>query len=216
MDTKAFEIAIKKLRESPKRKFSQSVDLIINLKQIDLKNPEHKVDLPIILPAGLGKKVTICGLVDKELSDQSKTIFDHTIQKEQFTKLDPKETKKLADQYDFFVAQSTLMVDIAKVFGKTFGPKSKMPNPKMGCVVPPSASLAQVKERLSKTIRIQNKKELIVKTFIGKESMSDEQLVQNATAVMESLLRALPHEKQNIASIYLKFTMSSPVLVGGK
>lgn len=214
MDKQVFTTAIQKLRESPKRKFSQSVDLIINLKQIDLKNPDHKIDLPATLPAGLGKAVKICGLVDKELVDASKKTFDKTISKDEFSKLTPKEIEKLAEQNDYFVAQATLMVDIAKFFGKILGPRNKMPNPKMGCVIPPSANLEQVRERLSKTIRLQNKKELIVKSCIGKESLSDDQLAQNAATVYETLLHALPAEKNNIKSVYIKLTMSTPVKVG--
>ena len=91
MDKKDFENTIKKLRENKKRKFSQSVDLIINLQQIDLKNPDHKVDIPVLLPAGTGKVAKICGLVDKELGDESNAAFDHTLLKDEFSKLKPKE-----------------------------------------------------------------------------------------------------------------------------
>ena len=208
---------IKKLRESSdKRKFKQGFDVVVNLKQIDLKKPDHKVESFLVLPHGNGKKLKVCAFVDKELINGAKAVFDRVVAKDDFPRVSKKELKNIAREFDFFVAQASCMVDIAKVFGKVFGPRNKMPNPKMGCVVPPTASLAQVKERLNKTIRLQNKKELIVKASIGKESMSDEQILQNITTTFDTILRGLPHDKQNIGSIYLKLTMSAPVQVGGK
>ncbi|MEK6941095.1 MAG: hypothetical protein AABW49_04325 [Nanoarchaeota archaeon] len=214
MDNKLLTTAIKKLRSSKKRNFDQSVDIIINILQIDLKNPEHRVDTSALLPHGIGRPVKICGLVDKELSDASKKILDHTILKSDFSNLDKKNIKKLTEDYDYFIAQSTLMVDIAKVFGKILGSRGKMPNPKLGCVVPPTAKLDIVKDRLKKTVRLQIKKELIIKSVIGKESMSDDMLAQNAISIIEAITQALPHNKEDIGSIFLKFTMSNPVLVG--
>ena len=215
MDKQAFVAAVKKLRESPKKKFSQSVDLIINLQQLDLKNPAHKVDVAANLPAGVGKKMKICGLVDKELGDKSKQVFDHTILKDQFSSLSVKDIKKLAEDYDYFVAQATLMVEIAKYFGKSLGPKSKMPNPKMGCVIPPNANLEQVRDRLNKIVRLQIKKEPIIKALVGKDSLTDEQIAENAFTAYETVLHALPNEKSNVHSVYLKFTMTPAVKIGG-
>lgn len=214
MDKQSFINAVKKLREAPKRKFSQSIDIIINLQQMDLKNPDHKIDHAANFPSGLGKKIKICGLVDKELIDASKKVFDTTISKDEFASLDQKKIEKLAETHDYFVAQATLMVDIAKVFGRILGPRNKMPNPKMGGVIPPSANLEQVKEKLSKMVRLQTKKELIVKACIGKESLSDEQLAENAFIAYETVLHAVPADKNNIRSVFLKLTMSTPVLVG--
>ena len=58
--------------------------------------------------------------------------------------------KKLAGEYDFFVAQANIMPQVATVFGKVLGPRGKMPNPKAGCVVPPKSQLGPLKERLGK------------------------------------------------------------------
>ena len=144
---------LKELKEkSKKRNFSQTVDFTINLKNIDLKKPENKIDTFLALPKSLGKKLKICGLVDKEMVNQAKESLDNVVTKDQFQILKKQELKKLAKEYDFFIAQSTLMVDIAKYFGRVFGPKGKMPNPKSGCVVPPNANLKLLYEKLQKTI----------------------------------------------------------------
>ena len=87
MEKKIFIESIKKLREvSPKRNFNQSIDLIINLKGIDFKKTDNKIDVFIILPYSKGKPIKICGLVGNELSSQSKAVFDNTITNEEFQK----------------------------------------------------------------------------------------------------------------------------------
>ena len=64
--------AIRKARESSKRKFNQSFDLVINLKDLDMKKPEHQVDFFIQLPHGKGRKNKIAGLIGPELLDEAK------------------------------------------------------------------------------------------------------------------------------------------------
>ncbi|MBI2670498.1 50S ribosomal protein L1 [Candidatus Woesearchaeota archaeon] len=215
MDKSAFLNSIKKLKEvSPKREFTQSIDLIVNLKAIDLKKPEHKVDIFITLPYSKGKPVKICGLVGNELATQSKTVLDKTITNEEFKKYNEKKTiKKLASEFDFFVAQANLMAQIATVFGKTLGPRGKMPNPKAGCVVPGTAQLMPLKEKLQKTIHLQTKNEASIKASIGVEAMNDSDLSENAFSAVNSIIHVLPQEQSNIKSVILKTTMGPPVIV---
>src|SRR3989344_1226913 len=212
MNKESILSALKELREkNQKRNFSQTVDLIVILKGLDLKKPEHKVDSFIVLPNQFGKKIKICSLIDKELVQQAKETFDKVITKEQFPLLKKQEIKKLAREFDFFVAQANLMVEIAKYLGKSLGARGKMPNPKSGCVVPPNANLKLLYEKLQKTVRIQAKSELAVKCQIGKEALPDEELAANVLAIYDNLIKILPGEKTNIAKILFKFTMSSPI-----
>ncbi|MBI2667774.1 50S ribosomal protein L1 [Candidatus Woesearchaeota archaeon] len=212
MDKNLVLAKLKELKEkSKKRKFSQSIDLIINLKQLDIKKQENKIDLFIQIPNGKGKKVKICGLVDKELVKESKDNLDHTITREEFQSLNIKQIKKIAQEFDFFIAQANIMNDVAKFFGKTLGPKGKMPNPKAGCVAPIGTSLKPMKERLEKTIRIQTKNEAIIKAMVGKEAMDDNEIADNIMAAYNSLLSALPQEKNNIQSVLIKLTMGNPI-----
>ena len=205
---------IAELREkSKKRNFSQTLDLTINFRKLDLKKPEHKVDVFIVLPNGLGKKLKICGLIDKELVLQAKEVFDRVITKEQFPVMKKQEVKKIAHENDFFVAQSTLMVETAKYFGKILGPMGKMPNPKSGCVVPPNANLKMLYERLQKTIRANTKNEIAIKCKVGKDILSNEELAGNALYVYETVVKLLPNEKENVSKVFLKFTMSDAVEV---
>ena len=216
MDKKVIQESLKKLREiSKKRNFNQSIDLIINLKQLDIKNPEHKVDVFLQLPKPRPKHPKICALIDKELSTKAK-IFDKVILKEDFQKYtkDKKLTKKLASSYDYFLAQANLMSDIATAFGKILGPKGKMPNPKAGCIVPPKASLKPLIEKLQKLIRISAKKQLIIHLKIGSEKMDDNQVTENVMSVYNTLLSHLPNERNNVRKLFLKLTMSESFEIG--
>ncbi|MEK6974305.1 MAG: 50S ribosomal protein L1 [Nanoarchaeota archaeon] len=215
MDKKIFTESIKKLKEiSPKRKFTQSIDLVINLKGIDLKKPEQKVDLFVILPYSKGKQVKICALVGNELASQAKILFDKTITSEEFQKYNEKKVlKKIASEFDYFIAQANLMGQIATVFGRTLGPRGKMPNPKAGCVVPPTAQITALKDRLQKTIHLQTKNDASLKASIGLEDMENEELAENAYSAFSSLIHSLPQEKANIKSVMVKTTMGPIVIV---
>ncbi|MBM3200147.1 50S ribosomal protein L1, partial [Candidatus Woesearchaeota archaeon] len=182
--------AIKKAREaSKKRKFNQSFDLVINLQKLNLKKPEENINNFIVLPQGRGKKLKICALVDKELAVQAKVICDKMIIKDEFAKYSEKKAlKKLATEFDYFIAQANLMVDIAKFFGKVFGPKGKMPSPKSGCIVPPNIDLKMIYAKLQKTVRLQTKNEQSIKCIVGTEDMKDEQVQENVLTVYNTVM----------------------------
>lgn len=210
--------AIKKARESSKkRKFNQTFDLIVNLQQLNLKKPEENINTFVVLPQGKGKKIKVCALIDKELVSQAKEVCDKAILKDEFPKYTGKKNlRKLAQDYDYFVAQANLMVDIAKFFGKVFGPKGKMPNPKAGCIVPPKIDLKIIYNKLQKTVRLQTKNEQAIKCPVGTEDMKDEQIQENILMVYNAVLHTLPKEIQNIKNAVLKLTMGSPVIIGAE
>jgi len=199
---------------STKRNFVQSVDLIVNLKGLDIKKPDQKVDFFVQLPHKV-KDTKVCGLVGTELLEQAREHLDFYIHVDDFPKYakDPKAIKKLAKEYDYFVAQANIMPKVAATFGRILGPRGKMPNPKAGCVVPPKADLSAVKERLSKTVRLITKNSLVIHTIIGKEDQPAEELVDNLYVVLDHLLHHLPAGENNIRSVFIKTTMGKPVKV---
>ncbi len=214
MDSKSVNQAIAKIKaDSKKRKFAQTYDLIINLKDINIKKQEGQIDIYSSLPNPIGKKIKICGLVGAELYENAQKEFDKAIQVDNFSDFQGKnkEIKKLAEEYDFFVAQGDIMAKVAQVFGRVLGPKGKMPNPKAGCVVPPKANLQAIADKLSKTVRITSKKEAIIKIGVGKEDMDDSLIEANVISSYNTLLHALPLEKNNIKSVYIKLTMGKPI-----
>ncbi|HLC74298.1 MAG TPA: 50S ribosomal protein L1 [Candidatus Nanoarchaeia archaeon] len=213
MDKARVTKALEQLQAEKQRKFQQSYDFIVTLKDINVKT--QPIDAYVVLPHSRGKTVKVCALVGQELAEQAAKNCDLVIREMQFDayKGKPKDAKKLAKTYDFFIAQANLMTQIAAVFGRSFGPRGKMPNPKAGCVVPPQANLAVLKERLQKTVHVKAKDALMLQCIIGNEKMSMDEVTDNVMAVLTQVTKALPNEEQNINCIYLKKTMSKPVKV---
>ena len=218
MDKEQIQAAISKAKDtSEKRNFRQSFDLIINLKGLDLKKQEHQIDTFVTLPHARGKKVKVCALVGAELESQAKGIFDSVISSDNFDKYkDKKEVRKVANSFDFFVAQANMMPKVATTFGRVLGPRGKMPNPKSGAVVPPNANLKPLYEKFQRTVKASAKSAPLIQCPIGTEDMSIEDIAENALTVYNSLIQALPNEKHNIRDIYVKLTMGKPVKVGEK
>jgi large subunit ribosomal protein L1 len=215
MDKAQLQKALKYAKEnSTKRNFKQSVDLIINLKDIDLKKQDNRVDVFSLLHFERGKKLKICGLVGPELKAQSEKAFDTTVVVDDFSKYKGKELKVLAKSHDFFVAQANIMPQVASAFGRVLGPRGKMPNPKAGCVVPPNANLDALSEKLQKTLRIKVETSPLFQATIGKEDTDDAQLVDNAMTIYNSLVHALPNDKHNVKDIYVKLTMGKAFKLG--
>src|SRR3989344_2007325 len=218
MDKNQVANAIKQLREkSPKKKFSQSVDFLVNLQILDLKKPEHKVDLFIQMPHTRGKKMKLCAFVDPQLAAVAKKAMDKVILLEEFDKYkdNKSEQKRLAQDYDFFISQLELMGKMAGTFGKILGSRGKMPSPKAGAVVPGSIqTLEPLVAKLQKTIRLQTKNELSVKASIGTEAMKDEELIENILAVYNTLVAKLPQEKNNVKYAAIKLTMGPIIKIG--
>ncbi|MFH1133315.1 MAG: 50S ribosomal protein L1 [Nanoarchaeota archaeon] len=206
--------ALKEL-SAQKRNFKQSVDLVINLQNVDTKKMEGLLEFFVPVPHPRGKKITVCALVGSELIDQAKKECNAAVVVDDFERYmkDKKLIKKLAGENNYFIAQATIMPKVASSFGRVLGPKGKMPNPKAGCVVPPNANLKQVVERLQTMIRLNAKKEPIFSCSVGNEGMDPEQIADNVMAVYNQTVHHLPNEVHNIKSVFLKLTMSKPVKV---
>ncbi|MDD4877659.1 MAG: 50S ribosomal protein L1 [Candidatus Nanoarchaeia archaeon] len=217
MDKKQILTAIEKIRkDSPKRGFNQTLDFILNLKGLDLKNPSHKVDIFIPLPNLRSRKTEICAIVDDSILAEAKKTCDMVIPLENLAAEAKKKRamKKLARKIDFFITQPHLMKELAANLGKILGTKGKMPNPKSGAVVPPKAPLQPVVDKLRKTVRLATKNDAIIKCAIGDEKMADEQIADNIMVVYNAVVNALPQKENNIKTLILKLTMGAPVKVG--
>ncbi len=204
-------------KNSSKRNFKQSIDFIVNLKDIDLKKQDNRVDIYVQLHFDRGKRMKICGLVGPELAESAKKNFDTVIMADDFSKYtDKKEIKKLAKSHDFFVAQANIMAQVATTFGRVLGPRGKMPNPKAGCVVPPNANLQALTQKLQKTLRVKIETNPVFHTMIGREDTEEEHLIDNVMTVFNSLVHALPSDVHNIKEAYLKLTMGKAHRIGDK
>jgi len=194
---------LKKLREESKpRNFEQTIDLIINLKDFDIK--KESVNLFLNLPHKI-RDVKIAGFLNK------KSELIDTILKQDFDKYkDKKSIKKLVKRYDFFISPASLMPSVASIFGKYLGPAGKMPSPQFGIIKQENdKEIEMIKEKLSRTVRVKSK-EPSLKFVIGKEKMEDEEIADNIISAYNAILKVLPKQKENIKSVMIKFTMSKP------
>ncbi len=217
MEKKDFANALAQAKkDSPKRNFTQSVELIVNFKNLDLKQPNQQVDLYVKLPHNRGRKTKIGALVGAELIAQAKSACDVAISQDQFaaTASDKRKLKKMANDVDYFLAQANIMTDVAKHFGRILGPKGKMPNPKAGCVIPPNANIKAAIDRLTDTVRVAAKTQLSAKILVGKENQPDTEIVDNMHTIYTNVLHAVPQEANNIKNVLIKLTMGKPVHVG--
>ncbi|MFT4310052.1 MAG: 50S ribosomal protein L1 [Candidatus Woesearchaeota archaeon] len=202
--------AVSTLKAEHKKKFDQSVELIVTIKDLDMKKNDNQQDFYVNLHYDRGKKIKVCALVAADMADEAKEVFDHVIVQGEFDTYakDKKAVKKLADQYDYFVAQATAMTQVAATFGRVLGPRGKMPNPKAGCVLPPKAALKPVYERLQKTIRVRTRASYMMQVPVGKENQSDEILIDNIQTVYDSIVQHLPQQINNIKEVFVKKSMS--------
>ena len=145
---------LEKIQEARKRakprRFKQSFDLIINLKGVDLTKPENRFSIELLLPAGRGKEQKVAVFADS-LVGQAKSSADLVIQKPEIEKLakDKKKLKKIANEYDWFLAEAPLMPLIGKTWGQVLGPRGKMPKP-----VPPNVQLKPLIDNLKNSVRL--------------------------------------------------------------
>jgi large subunit ribosomal protein L1 len=212
MDKEKIKKALDELKTQPKRKFSQTYDLIVNLKNFEIK--KHPIDFFVNLPYSSGKKIKVAAFVGPQMEDEAEKTVDLVIKEADFSKYaDKKMAKKLAVDYDYFIAQANLMPKIAQTFGKVLGIRGKMPNPKLGCVVPPNTNLAPLVEKLSKAVRLVAKKGMNLQSMVGKEDQTDDEVIENILAVYNSIIKNVPNEMQNVKNVLLKLTMGKPVKV---
>jgi len=212
MEKQDIQKAISELKQQPKKKFTQSYDLVINLKNFSTKTTP--IDFFVALPHSKGKNVKVAVFADQQLGESAQKNCDIVIKEGDFPAYaDKKKVKKLSEECDYFIAQMNLMPKIASVFGKVLGTKGKMPNPKLGCVVPATANLEPLVKKLRSTVRLATKKGTNLQCLIGKEDQPEEQIIENILAVYHAALKQLPQELQNIKNCTLKLTMSKPVKI---
>lgn len=193
--------AIKELRQnSKKRNFTQSVELIVNLKEIDIKKPEDRFSEDIILPNGRGKDAKVVIFSD-EIKDLGLDV--EIIDSAKLQRMSKREAKKLARDVDFFLAEPRLMPTIGKVLGQYIGPRGKLPK-----II--SGDIKAMVENYKKSIKIKVKDAPVVQCLVGNESMSDEKIAENIESVLNFLENKLPKGKRNIKKILIKLTMGQP------
>ncbi|MCJ2534041.1 MAG: 50S ribosomal protein L1 [Candidatus Thermoplasmatota archaeon] len=211
-DKKTIEAVEKALEESKKlnRKFKQTIDLAVTLKNVDLNESKNRIDEEIILPNGRGKESKIAIFASGELALKAKGKVDLIVKPEEIEDLsgDKKKFKKIVDDYDFFIAEAPLMPTIGKTLGVILGPRGKMPKP-----VPPQIDITGIVKNLRNTVILRSKANKTFHTIAGKEEMDKEKIAENIDAIIKRLESKLERGRMNISSIYVKTTMGPSVRI---
>ena len=196
---------IKKLQaESKKRNFLETVELAINLKDVDLSNPKNRIQEDIMLPHGRGKTVKIGVFGGSEMAVKAKAVADVVVQPEEIEDLasDKAKARKLAGSSDYFVAEAPLMPTIGKRLGIILAPRGKMPKP-----IPPGSDPGPIIEKLRSSVTIRTRDKMTFHLPVGVKDMPPEHLAENIDLVMSRVTAKLERGKQNVRSAYIKTTM---------
>lgn len=212
LDQKTILSAVKEAKEkSQKRKFNQSIELIIKLQDIDMKAPESKIQEIIELPYAPEKANKVCVIGSGELAMKAKNAnADYVIERGELESLAGKkqDLRKVANNYDFFIAEAPLMPLVGRTLGSVLGPRGKMPVP-----VPPSADIASLIKKHRKTIIVRMRNQPILQNRVATENMKDEEITENVQTVLRVLEGKLKKGMKNIKIVYIKTAMGTPVKI---
>jgi large subunit ribosomal protein L1 len=212
LDQKTILNAVKEAKEkSEKRKFNQSIELILNLKDVDMKSSEGKLQEIVELPYSLAKQNKICVIASGELALKARRAnADLVIERAELEGFAGKkrELRKIANDYDFFIAEAPLMPSVGRVLGPVLGPRGKMPMP-----VPPTADIASLIGKHRKTLVVRIRNQPILQCRIGSENMKEEEITENIQAVLRVVEGKLKRGEKNIKLAYIKASMGKPVSI---
>ena len=207
-ETQLVEV-IKKAKESEKaRKFQQSIELILVFKDIDVKKG-FAINETIQLPKKMSKSASVCIIAAGDLGIKAKNAkADRVMNEAELIELgkNKRESRKVINKYDFFLADTKLMPTVGKVLGQLLGPRGKMPTP-----IPFNAPVEALLERFRTSVGVKVKGSLSLSCKIGEESMEDADLAANASAVAAIIEKKLPNGDKNIRKIMIKTTMGKAI-----
>lgn len=196
------------LEQDEGRNFVQSVDLAINLRDVDLANPEERVDKEILLPNGRGKDVNVGLFCTEEMATKAGDIADEVILPEEIEDLgdDDQLAKELARDMDFFLAEAPLMPEIGRTLGPVLGPRGKMPNP-----VQPGTDPSETIDNLRRTVRARSRDRRTFHLAAGTENHDTEELTTNIRRLLREITMDLDRHEHNLDSVFVKTTMGPSV-----
>jgi large subunit ribosomal protein L1 len=203
--TRILEAVKAAIEKAPERKFSESVDITINLKNIDMAQPKNRIDETILLPNGTGRKVGIAVLGKGDITTQAREAgVDLIIGPEEIERLGgaPREARHMAEQYRFFLAETSVMPQVGRFLGPRLGPRGRMPMP-----IPGGTDIRPIVERLRNSVKVRTKDKKTFHVKVGSTGMPPEQIAENIDAVLKKIEGALDQGPMNIRSVFVKTTM---------
>ena len=198
------------LEAGPPRNFRETVDLAINLRDLDLNDPSNRVDESIVLPEGTGQETSIVVFAGGETAVRAEEVADQVLSAEDLADLGENdgEAKDLAGETDFFLAEESMMQNIGRYLGTVLGPRGKMPDP-----IGPDDDVVELVERLKNSVQLRSGERRTFHTRVGAEDMSAEDIADNIDVITRRLEAELEKGPLNIDSIYVKTTMGPAVEV---
>lgn len=200
---------VKKAREGAgKRNFTQSAELTLVLKDIDIKKG-FSLNEVVTLPHKPSKEPVVCVIASGDMGTRArKANIERVMEPQELDRLgtNKREARKIVRSCDFFLADTAQMAAIGRSLGQFLGPKGKMPTP-----LPYGAPVENIAARFKNSVRVKAKNQLNVSAKIGDEKMDDNQLVENASAVIAAVEKKLPQGDKNIRNAIVKFTMGDAV-----
>jgi large subunit ribosomal protein L1 len=204
-DRSSVDVVTEALGKAPERKFSETIELSINIKDLDLSVPKNRVEDEIPLPNGRGRPVRVAVIGSAELCQKVRNVADVVVTSAELDEF-AKGAKKSVGTIDFFLAEAPLMPTIGKRLGVVLGPRGKMPRP-----VPPGSDPTNLINALKRSIRVRSKGKRTFHAAVGTRSMKPEQIAQNVDVVLQRIIGKLERGRTNIESVYLKTTMGPAV-----
>ena len=212
LDKKTLLDAIKEAKtQSGEKKFNQSVELILDIKEIDMKSPEGRIQQVVELPHPTGKPNKVLVVASGELALKAKQAkADKVMERAELEDLagKKKELRKLANDYDVFLSEAPLMSSVGRIFGPVLGPRGKLPVP-----VPPNADIASLIAKHRKTVLVRMRNQPIIQCLVGTEDMKEEEVVDNIQVVLRVLEGKLKRGLKNVKFAFIKTSMGKPVKI---
>ncbi|HDR73835.1 MAG TPA: 50S ribosomal protein L1 [Methanoculleus sp.] len=193
------------MENAPERKFLESVDIAVNLRNIDMAQPKNRIDETILLPHGTGVTEKVAVLGKGDITTQAKEAgVDLIIGAEEIERLggEPREARKIAGEYRFFLAETAVMPLVGRWLGPRLGPRGKMPTP-----IPPGTDIRPMVERLRNSVKFRTKDKKTFHVKVGTTGMDPEQIAENIDAVLRRVEGSLENGAMNIKSVYVKTSM---------
>merc|ERR1712179_312348 len=191
------------------RKFTQSIELQISLKNYDTQK-DKRFSGTVKLRHVPRPKMKICVLGDQVHCDQANANNIPCMNSDSLKKLnkDKKLVKKLAKKYDAFLASDSLIKTIPRILGPGLNRAGKFPTQ-----VTHTESLPAKVEDIKATIKFQLKKVLCLAICVGHVNMSEDELFSNISLSINFLVSLLKKNWQNVRALYIKGTMTPSVRI---
>lgn len=212
LDNKTITEAIKQAKsKAGDKKFNQTIDLILDIQEIDMKAPEGKIQEVVELPHDTLKPNSVCVIASGEIALKAKNAgADRVVERGDLEDLNgkKKELRQLGNKYDVFISEAPLMPLVGRILGPVLGPRGKMPVP-----VAPNADIVALINKHRKTVVIRMRNQPIIQVPVGSQQMKDADLTDNVMTILRVLDGKLKRGLKNIKYVYIKTSMGEPIKI---